>query len=359
MRPAKTIIAVLGVALTAAVLAEPTMGPGSALYASDAFPGFDRIDSEIRPSKKTPRWFAWATGPKMTNAVEQLAWARSCSAMQSWGKAVRAYDALVRNWPTAPEAPVAQLELARLCLGPVDDSERAFEEYRYLLDFYAQQSDAAQVARELFLTVKRMRKEGKSILFFNFKNSTDVRRAFESAVLRAPGADFAAEALLNIAELREEEHDDEDAIRVYEHLINVHPQSPEARAAVFKCAGVRMRLMREHEYNRDRCKATVQALRFALAGGKLEPNEADQVTRWIGEANRWIEEEAYRAAKFYDSRMRKPRGAIAAYENFLSAHPASPHAEEVRERLRQLRDDRARAESGAAATSGDGKEKAK
>lgn len=309
---------------------------GDGLYATDAYPGFDRTDSDVRPEKKEPRWFRWISGPKMTNATEQLAWARACVTNGACGKASRAYDALVREWPMAPEAPVAQLELARLYLGALDDSENAFQEYRYLLDFYAPRIDARQIAREMFETVKRMREEGRKIVFFRLKSPTDARRAFESVVRRVPGADFAPEALFAVAELREEEHDLENAIRVYENLINLHPLSPEGRRAVYRAAKDRMAELHDHPYNRTRCRMTIHALESALTA-RLEPKEREAILKWIAEARAMQDDESYRAARFYDSKTRPKLGAIGAYENFLSEHPTSARAAEVRARLSELR----------------------
>ena len=52
-----------------------------------------------------------------------------------------------------------------------------------------------------------------------------------------------------------------------------------------------------------------------------------------------IEEEAYKAAKFYDSRTRTKRSAISAYERFLDEYPASDRAPEVRRRLFELQEE--------------------
>ena len=51
-------------------------------------------------------------------------------------------------------------------------------------------------------------------------------------------------------------------------------------------------------------------------------------------------EEAYKAAKFYDSRTRTLRSAITAYERFLKDYPSSSHADEVRARIEILKEGR-------------------
>ena len=59
---------------------------------------------------------------------------------------------------------------------------------------------------------------------------------------------------------------------------------------------------------------------------------------WLGQTLAHQEDEAYRAALFYDSRMRTKRSAISAYERFLSDYPTSRHAEDVRRRLEALKE---------------------
>jgi len=309
-------------------------GPGTR-YATDAYPGFDREEEIVRPDKKTPRWFAFINGPKMPSASEQLAWARRCAADESWGKARRAYDALVREWPASPEAPLAQRAMADILLEKELDYEEAFAEYRYLLDFFSASCDYQEISTLMYKVAELMRQEGKTIVFFRFKNTVDVRRAYEALVLRSPGASFAPEAMLTIAALREEEGKPENAVTVYENLRNLHPHTPQAKVALHNEARVRMELLRAHGYNRMRTHDTIDFLKLALQNDVSE--EAGRDFRgWLQEAEDLLEAEAYRAAKFYDSRTRTRRSAINAYQQFITSYPNGPHAEEARIRLGQL-----------------------
>jgi TolA-binding protein len=180
-----------------------------------------------------------------------------------------------------------------------------------------------------------MREEGKSILFFRFRNTVDVRRAFECCVLRAPGAAWAPDAMLTIAGLREEEGRFTEAIKVYENLRNLHPESSQAKTALYREAGTRMTVLREHEYNRSRCRDTIAFLRIAEAG--CGEQVAGEVARWLGEAQAMLEKEAYLAAKFYDSKTRTSRSAVNAYEGFLAEFPSGVYSEEVKSRLEELK----------------------
>jgi outer membrane protein assembly factor BamD (BamD/ComL family) len=49
-------------------------------------------------------------------------------------------------------------------------------------------------------------------------------------------------------------------------------------------------------------------------------------------------EEAWKAAKFYDSRTRTRRSAINAYERFIKDYPASSHTGEAQARIESLKE---------------------
>jgi len=336
----KTFAALLVIAAGASAWAASGasgMPSSSTRYATDAYPGFDREETIIATEKKEPRWFGWINGPKMDNAPEQLQWADECLAEGSVRAACKAYDALVREWPSTPEAPVAQRKLADMYWDVYRDYETAFEEYKYLLDFYSAQCDYDVMAERLYEAAKMMRLEGKTLFFFRFANTVDVRRAFEAVVLRAPGAKFAPEAMLAVAELREDAGEWDKAVAVYENLRNIHAGTPEARIAIVREARVRMTLLREHGYNRQRCQDTIDYIKLALQTPGVDMSERKELEASLKEATLQVEAEAFRSAKFYDSRTRTRRSAINAYEDFLKKYPASAYADEALARLNELK----------------------
>lgn len=323
-------------AATVTSVAAPGVGHGpDARYATDAFPGFDLEEGNFKPSKKEPSWFSFIFGPKMETPVAQFAWAAELESNGSISRARRAYDALVREWPAAPEACKAQLKVAELYVSELD-YEEAFKEYRYLLDFYSSQCDFAMVSDEMYKLAEIMREEGKTIVFFNFRNTTDVRRAYESLVLRAPGASFTPKAMLTIAELREDEDQLYEAVAVYENLRNLYPVGEESTEAAYREARTRMNIVRRHEYNRNRVRDTAAFLRQTLTGVVLPEGRVAELHEWLRETEAILEDEAWNAAKFYDSRTRTKRSAINAYGVFLKDYPEGAHAAEARARIDEL-----------------------
>lgn len=336
----------LAMALVVVLIAAPTAkanpapyaapGPGQG-YATDAYPGFDREDGKLAPSKKEPRWFAWINGPKCDNVKEQFAYCESLEAEGDYKGAAKGYDALVREWPQSEEAPKAQLKYAELLLTKLEDTIEAFAEYRYMLDFYPIYVDYNETIDKLYKIAQLMRDEGKYVLFFHFDNTVDVRRAFEACVLRAPGAKWAPKAMLMIAELREEEGKPEEAIKVYENLRNLHRGTEESMVAFYLEAKVRMKLLQECGYNRSRILDTINYLKLALLNCEID--KVQELKVMLDEVKMSLEDEAYRAAVFYDSKTRTVRSAINAYERFLTEYPDGVYADKVRSRLDELKKD--------------------
>ena len=270
-------VAAVGCSLVA-VAVPPGVSPGPGIrYATDAYPGFDSEDELLKPSRKEPGWFGWISGPKKDTAAEQLAYAASLEAEESWKDAKKAYDALVREWPTSPEAPKAQKAIADICLGKLLDSEAAFAEYRYLLDFYSAQCNYDEIVELMYKTAENLR--------------------------------------------------------------SMYPDSPEAATALYREAKARMVVLRRCEYNRERVRDTIGFLSFAIETGRLEPGQLEEVSGFRAEARALLEEEAYNAAKFYDSRTRTKRSAVSAYQRFLDEYPTSDRAPEVRRRLFELQEE--------------------
>ena len=305
-------------------------------YATDAYPGFDDEKEIVSPERKTPRWFSFITGPSRDNVKDQFAYCKELMSEGDWSKARRQLDALVREWPTAQEAPLAQRMIAEIYLDRIHNAEDAFAEYRYLLDFYSLSCDYDKTVDKLYQVANLMRSEGKEVFFIRFANTVDVRRAYEACVLRAPGAAWVPEAMLTIGSLREDEGKYGEAVSVYETLRNVHPGTEEAKTALLREAAARMVLLREHGYNRSRCRDTIDFLRQALTGCR----ESDVATlqAYLAEAHGTTSEEAWRATKFYDSPTRTRRSAVNAYERFIAENPDSPHVDEARTRLFELKE---------------------
>ena len=332
-------------AASAASMAAPSQrvagsGPGNtSQWATDQYPGFDGLDNLPVPEKKDRgwlwRWFGIGK-PSCATAALQLEFAQKLATEEDYKGAAKAYDALVREWPASPEAPIAQFRLAYTLEANLQEYADAFEEYSYLLDFYPRSCPYAKIVAEQYKIVNLMHDTRRMFLGMSFTGNRQLRQGYEQVVRRAPGADYVPEAMLKIADLREQDIDYEEAVKVYSTLRNRYAGTIEARKALYLEAKARMWLVRRLAYNLPRCKDTEGYLKAAVRKDPSHP-DVEEMRGWLKELREYLAKDAWTRAKFYDSRQRTRHAAVASYEKFLSEYPDSSHADEARARIEVLK----------------------
>ncbi len=307
---------------------------GNSPYATDAYPGFDGLDDVKKPERREKSWWFGVSRP---TPAEQLAYAQGLESEGDFKGAAKANDALVREWPSSKEAPLAQRRLVQLLAVQLEDYEEAFLQLEYLLDFYSRDCDYLETVEYGYKLVNTMVEKKKSWFGFSFLSNRLVRQHYESIVRRAPGMSYVPEAMLKIAGLREEESQYEEAVKVYSTLQSKFPLTPEARLAAYREAAARMWLCRRLAYNIPRCLDTEGYLKMTIQ--RLpDLEQIGELKAWLAELQNYLSEDAYRRAKFYDSKQRTRHAARASWERFLAEHPDSPHADDVRARIAELAD---------------------
>ena len=309
---------------------------GNSPYATDAYPGFDGLDDIPKPERREKSWWWWRHAKRDTPAA-QYAYAQELEAEGDYDGAAKACDALVREWPACAEAPQAQLRYVRLLATNLEDYEEAFEQLEYLLDFYSRDCPYLELVEYGYKLVNTMVEKKKSLFGFTFLSNRTVRQHYESIVRRAPGAPYVREALLKIADLREQDQQYEEAVKIYAQLQSKHPLSMEARKAAYLEGKDRMWLCRRLAYNVPRYRDTEGYLKATL---QRYPDfeQAEEFRTWIGELGNHAAEDAWKATRFYDSRQRTRHATRSAYERFVAEYPESPHVGEARARIAELAD---------------------
>ena len=336
-----TCVMVVIVMLPSAAAPQRVTGSGYGGYsqwATDHYPGFEGLDNLPVPEKKEKGWLAEWLGigtPKGATPAEQLAIAKKLEADGDYKAAAKAYDVLVREWPASVEAPEAQYRLAVVFENNLGEYADAFEEYSYLLDFYPKSCSYAKIVETQYKIVNLLHDTRRMFLGMSFTGNRELRQNYERIVRRAPGADYVPEAMLKIADLREQDSDYEEAIKVYSTLRSRHTGTVEARRALYLEAKARMWLVRRLAYNLPRCKDTEGYLKLALRNDPSHPN-IEEMRKWLSELSDYLAEDAWVRAKFYDTKQRTRHAAVAAYGKFLSEYPDSSHADEARARIAEL-----------------------
>ena len=300
-------------------------------YASDSFEGFDALDEDTRiPQKKKSFWYS----VEEHTPAAQLGYAEKREALGRNRSARKAYEALVREWPTAPEAAQAQFALAQL-FEKTQKFDKAFEEYQYLITHFAGHCPYQEVLDRQFRIANYLLHNNTSMFGWNLSGTDTIRERFEQIVRNAPRSAIAPEVMLIIGSIRVSAGERQEAIAVYEGLLNRFPNTPQAISATFLAAQCRYELAVKHNYNEPRCREAIAFFKAVLARVPNHPQK-EQMTAWLGELTALLREQNYQQAVFYDTKQRNAEAAKAAYRRFLNEFSDSQYAQQVRDRLAEL-----------------------
>lgn len=318
-------------ALTLAAPAQSGRSGGNRGYATDSFEGFDAMDLDTRiPQKAKSFWYS----VKHKEPQAQMDHAGRMEASGRYRTARKAYEALVREWPTTPQAAQSQLAIAQLH-EKTKKFERAFDEYQYLLTHYAGHCPYDEILDRQFRIANHLLHNNRSMFGWALSGTEAIRERFEQIVRNAPRSAIAPEVMLIIGSIRVSAKERLEAISVYDSLLNRFPESEQAKTAAYLAAQCRYELAVRFNYNETRCR---EAIAFSKAILSRIPNhpQKDQIKAWHDELVTLLIEQNYQQAFFYDSRTRNRDAAIAAYRQFLSEFSDSKYAQQVRDRLTEL-----------------------
>ncbi|MDD5706058.1 MAG: hypothetical protein PHR35_09040 [Kiritimatiellae bacterium] len=276
-----------------------------------------------RPERKIPGF--WHRSPHEAAPDRQLTHARGLERAGKLRAAARACDALVRYWGDAPEAVTAQRGKARL-LEKRRKYAKAFEEYSYLLHYYADRFPASDALEHMFAIANHYRGKG---------SEERALKMFKQIAELAPQWQRTPAALLQAGLLQVDANDLVEATATFERITTDHAGSDEARDAAAQAAMCRYRLARRYPDDDAINLRAMSSLTVALRDYPEHPERA-RLQSAFDELQASRTERHYRAAAFYDSPRHPPSAAIAAYGEFLRRFPNAPQADKARQRLDEL-----------------------
>ena len=326
----KAVFIVTGMLATGA-LAQYHNGLYQQGYATDQFEGFEAFGLDDRIEQKTPSfWFDLRTD----NPSDELVRAREALEKDHLRGARKGFEALVREWPSAPEAAEAQLALAQL-YEKRKKYARAFDEYQYLLTFYAGVCPYDEVLDRQFKIANLLFHDNTGMFGWVLSGTDAVRQRFEQIVRNAPTSPLAPKAMLIVGGIRTSEKETDEAIKVYDGLLNRYGDSEQATDAAYLSAKCRYDRATKNTYNEAHCRDAISFLRAVTVRMPRHPQIAE-MTGWLAELSTQLEEQCYKNAVFYDTRQRNRQAALTAYNSFLREFRESKHAERVRVRVAEL-----------------------
>jgi len=300
-------------------------------YATDQFEGFEAFGGNDRIQKKTKSlWF----GVRFKNPADQLAYARSELAKGNLRAARKGFEGLIREWPAAMEAATAQLDLAQL-YEKRKKYARAFDEYQYLLTFYAGVCPYDEVLDSQYKIANCLLHDNVSMFGWVLSGTDNVRKRFEQIVRNAPSSPLAPKAMLVVGGIRMSEKETDEAIKVYDGLLNRYGETEQAVDAAYLSAKARYDRASQNPYNEAYCRDAISFLKAVTTRMPRHPQSAE-MTGWLSALNTQLEEQCYKNAVFYDTRQRNRQAALMAYKTFLREFGESKYADRVRTRVAEL-----------------------
>jgi len=316
---------VMAMAICAMGATRPAGGSDAALYT-------DKGLSD--PELKSPSLFHWTV---RDTPAEQLAVAQAREIRGELRGARRAYDALVHEWPNSPEAPEAQLGVARMATKK-GMLRRAFAEYQYAVDFYSGQFEYDEVIEAQFALANQMRvDQDTGVLMFGGSDATIAENVdmFRRILRNAPAWERAPECYLMVGLLYESQKDYTTAAVAYEGLMTRYPDSAERSTAVFRAAMSRYTAA-------IRTPRDESALRIALFAMRYLQREfpAHEQSNLIAERMEDLEDRmsamGFARAEFYDRTKGNPSAALVMYREFLRQFPDAQEAPRAKRRITDL-----------------------
>lgn len=286
---------------------------------------------------RVKRGVHWYRSPQCETAAQQLQWAFKLYNEGRYRKSANAYQALVYAWPDSPEAPQAQLALAK-----VQEIRqlyaKAFDEYQYLFEYYTGQFNYQEVLDRQFKIANYMMKTPKAAFLF-FPGFDAPERAlpmYEKIIKNAPTSTNAATAQLNIGIIHELNEEEEDAVTAYEILQNRYNDADLAAQASFREAHCLVKIHAQRINDEDACNAARAALaQFIITYPGHE--KIDQARGFLKTLNDQQAKRAYDLALYYQTIAHRPAAAVIAYEDFLRKYPATPLAPNAQTQLAILK----------------------
>ncbi len=279
-------------------------------------------------------------GPQKKTAKEQLAFAQELEKNKKFKKATKAYEHLVIEWPTAPEAPTAQLGVART-LELREKHIEAYREYQYLINNYDVRHLPEGISYKDVLNGQfrianyYLARLDSSFLGIGSIGVEGVADAFAQIAKNAPEWERASECLLKRGLAYETVGRYVDAIFEYEDLVGRYAGTDVAIEALYRAAISRHHLAMNAPRDEKTLRNAIVAMSLAM-----NSNPFHQYAEATGVHKKEIEAKLtallFEKAEFYDKIKVNPKAALISYKSFVKEFPLAKEAPEAKLRIEKL-----------------------
>lgn len=292
---------------------------------------FELEDVQMR---KEPGFFR---RPEKNSAGEQLEYAAGLRAKGRTRKAAKEYRALVHQWHDSPEAAAAQQAYAELLMQQ-GKYTKAFDEFQYLIDFFAGEFDYDEVLDRQFKIANTVMTRRRCRMFFlpGFTSPERALPLFEQIVKNAPDWRETPRAQFNIGLIKETALNDfAGAVEAYAVVTTCYSDSEYAAGAAFRRAYCMYMISNKTPRDEAGCRRAFAAISGFLRDYHGDPNEKKAIA-YREELRKRLEKLYYDIAVFYDKKADRPEAAVIAYSDFIRKFPSSSLAVEAEQRMKEL-----------------------
>lgn len=279
-------------------------------------------------------------GPNKNTPTEQLKYAEELEKNKDYKAATKAYNALVIEWPTATEAPTAQLGVART-LELREERLEAFREYQYLIDNYEIRhlpdgiSFTDVLNSQFRIANYYLNKLDNSFLGIGSIGVDGVADAFAQIARNAPEWERASECLLRRGVAYETVGNNINAIYEYEDLVGRYAGTAVANEALYRAAIARYNMALKAPRDEKTLRNAIVAMGLAICADPYHQYVETTINH-----KKEIEEKLtallFEKAQFYDKIKPNKKAALISYKTFVKEFPVSNEAEKAKQRIAEL-----------------------
>jgi outer membrane protein assembly factor BamD len=252
-------------------------------------------------------------------------------------QAIAAFRAIVHNDPKSREAPEAQFQLAN-ALQKKGELEASFNAYQLLLQKYPQTSKFEESVAEEIIIANAFLK-GKKVKFLGIPMVPSMEKAEEmyTAILKvSPYSKHAAITQFNLGLAKEKQGKAQEAMAVYQQLLDKYPNSPACDDAQYQIAYVYQRLgMTGKSQDLSALKESQNSYQDFL----IQYPNSEKVQQAGENMKKMVSKESsdtLRIARFYDFTKDFKASAIY-YNDVIRRFPQSEDATAAKARLDELK----------------------
>lgn len=278
--------------------------------------------------------------PNKKTSKEQFEYAQNLEKAKKYKAATKAYNALVYEWPTASEAPIAQLGVART-FELREKYLEAYKEYQYLIANYdvrhlPESIKFTDILNSQFRIANYyLNKLDSTILGIGSIGVDGVADAFAQIAKNAPEWERASECLLRRGLAYEIAGRNVDAILEYEDLVGRYAGTVVANEALYRAAVARYKIAINATRDEKTLRNTIVAMDVAI---KADPNH--QYAEATLEHRKKIEETLtallFEKAQYYDNIKPNPKAALISYSSFVKEFPNAKETQSAKKRIAEL-----------------------